>query len=522
MTGLAGDKGARAPVLLTLLTCFGILATSAAHGQPTALWYYCDPSYTYYPYVSTCSAPWRPVVPSADEYKERQPLEGATGAAASQSPSPDPELIAPAASKPPDAPEQSAAKPSAAFQQGQADRQSWEAWFAGLTGESRAGADYWAAHRSTSHRKPCDAAPPSTGADWTDGCLAAQTRLNPADARRKTEPEYRLGWNNPSPIIAPPEAAEPKQSLDAAPPPSEPPAAPANSVPPSAEDLKPQLPSPEIESALDLVLPVTRPAQPRDEPSAYQPTYNWTGGHLPGAIVALILVAITASVILASVSKKREIKRLEELTIQTAATEIELGARNLRIRRMQLVQPDRYGTIFLDKWEAEKQYYLKTRILPQIEAKGLMEWYGSVAFTIERLIEEAAQRPLASGDLEVVAFLSDPEIFDARMDPLDYERHCALQLEKAGWSTRLTATTGDQGADVIAHRNGKILVVQCKLYSQPVGNDAVQQVHAARSFQSADIAAVVSNQPFTKSARELANVNGVYLLHHEELCRFIG
>ncbi len=42
---------------------------------------------------------------------------------------------------------------------------------------------------------------------------------------------------------------------------------------------------------------------------------------------------------------------------------------NLRIRRKQLVQPDHYETIFLDKWEAEK--YLKTRVLPQIRAMGL-------------------------------------------------------------------------------------------------------------------------------------------------------
>lgn len=56
-------------------------------------------------------------------------------------------------------------------------------------------------------------------------------------------------------------------------------------------------------------------------------------------------------------------------TIKTATAEIERHAMNLRIRRKQLVQPDHYETIFLDKWEAEK--YLKTRVLPQIRAMGL-------------------------------------------------------------------------------------------------------------------------------------------------------
>jgi len=188
---------------------------------------------------------------------------------------------------------------------------------------------------------------------------------------------------------------------------------------------------------------------------------------------------------------------------------------------VQLVQPDAYGTVHLDKWDAEKRYYVETRILPIIRAAGV-EWDFMLARTIVQMIEDTAQRPISAGDAEINKFVSNPEVFDTRMNPLDYERHCALQLEKAGWRTRLTPATGDQGADVVAHKDGKMLVLQCKLYGQPVGNDAVQQVHAARSFQSADIAAVVSNQPFTKSARQLANVNSVHLLHHEQLCQFTG
>jgi hypothetical protein len=145
-----------------------------------------------------------------------------------------------------------------------------------------------------------------------------------------------------------------------------------------------------------------------------------------------------------------------------------------------LVQPDAYGTVSVDKWEKEKQKYIDTRILPLNYVKGLGKWYGQVAYWINQLIEEAAQRPIQAGGADIARFASNPEAFDLRMNPRDYELHCALQLEKVGWSTRLTTVTGDQGADVIAHRSGKILVVQCKLYSQPVGNDAIQQVHAAR------------------------------------------
>ena len=73
---------------------------------------------------------------------------------------------------------------------------------------------------------------------------------------------------------------------------------------------------------------------------------------------------------------------------------------------------------------------------------------------------------------------------------------------------------------MLAHRRGRTLVVQCKLYRKPVGNTAVQEVAAARLHQRADMAAVVSNAPFTPAARQLARTTGVHLLHHEQLRDF--
>lgn len=107
--------------------------------------------------------------------------------------------------------------------------------------------------------------------------------------------------------------------------------------------------------------------------------------------------------------------------------------------------------------------------------------------------------------------------FDPNMSPVEYEQYCADLLNLAGWSTQLTAASGDQGADVICSADGFRLVVQCKLYGSPVGNSAVQEVIAAKQFEYADAAAVVSNAPFTRSAKELANVAKVLLLHHDVL-----
>jgi hypothetical protein len=107
--------------------------------------------------------------------------------------------------------------------------------------------------------------------------------------------------------------------------------------------------------------------------------------------------------------------------------------------------------------------------------------------------------------------------FEADMTPYEFEQFCASRLSGAGWNARATQASGDQGADVVAEKDGKVAVFQCKMYSQPVGNKAVQEIVAAKSFHHADYAAVVSNADYTRSARALAQANGVLLLHYHDL-----
>ncbi len=207
-------------------------------------------------------------------------------------------------------------------------------------------------------------------------------------------------------------------------------------------------------------------------------------------------------------------------TLQAIQDEIELNSRALYVKRRQTVQTDEYGTVQFKKWIEAKEYYTTTRIAPIISAAGYLGWPEGLSLQIDEMIEEAATRPLPEGFDIPEAYNSTPEFYDRRMHPIDYEGFCAMQLQKAGWDARTTVASGDQGADVIAKQAGKILVVQCKLYSGSIGNDAVQQVMAAKTFQSAQIAAVVSNQPYTRSAKQLASTSRVYLLHHDELASF--
>lgn len=89
-----------------------------------------------------------------------------------------------------------------AFKDGHADRFAYERWFAGLSGEFRNGADFWAAHRSDSTPPPTCSGPDHSKAFY-DGCVNAKGRLDPTDARHKVEPQYKAGWNSPVDIPAP-------------------------------------------------------------------------------------------------------------------------------------------------------------------------------------------------------------------------------------------------------------------------------------------------------------------------------
>lgn len=109
--------------------------------------------------------------------------------------------------------------------------------------------------------------------------------------------------------------------------------------------------------------------------------------------------------------------------------------------------------------------------------------------------------------------------WDPAMSPIQFEHHCSDFLNQRGWKARTTKGSGDQGVDVLAVKSGIRVVLQCKKYSKPVGNKAVQEAHAAMSFAAAHRAAVVSNQAYTPSARQLARSTGVLLLHFTDLAQ---
>ncbi|OEG13313.1 restriction endonuclease [Enterococcus plantarum] len=103
-----------------------------------------------------------------------------------------------------------------------------------------------------------------------------------------------------------------------------------------------------------------------------------------------------------------------------------------------------------------------------------------------------------------------------------FEHYFANVLRKSDYKkVKVTQYQGDQGIDVLAQKENRKIGYQCKRYKKNVGNKAVQEAHAGKSFYDLEDVYVVTNSYFTKSAKELAHKTGVYLIDRDELYKLI-
>ena len=100
------------------------------------------------------------------------------------------------------------------------------------------------------------------------------------------------------------------------------------------------------------------------------------------------------------------------------------------------------------------------------------------------------------------------------MEGHDFEHWCAQLLSDIGFTNvRVTKTSGDQGVDVLAEKDGVRFAIQCKCYSRDLDNKPIQEVNAGKSMPEyrCQIGAVMTNRHFTQSAQAAAAANGVLL-----------
>ncbi|MPR12648.1 restriction endonuclease [Microvirga tunisiensis] len=234
-------------------------------------------------------------------------------------------------------------------------------------------------------------------------------------------------------------------------------------------------------------------------------------------VLGLGVVALVWALIKGAEKQKQEenesARRKHEKLLSVTRSVAETHKKTLYIREKQTVYKDAYGDYKFDRWNSEKKYFIKEKVFPALLESGIepfsLDEDSSVWLELERVID-ATVSEFSSTQVDLVDF-------DNISTGQEYEIVCQEILENLGWAVNNTPTSGDQGADLIAEKEGCRLAIQCKFYSSSVGNKAVQEVVAATSFYVADFGVVVSNNTFTKSARQLAVSNGVILIHHDDL-----
>lgn len=105
---------------------------------------------------------------------------------------------------------------------------------------------------------------------------------------------------------------------------------------------------------------------------------------------------------------------------------------------------------------------------------------------------------------------------------IEFEHFTVELLSKNGFTkVKRTQSSGDYGIDVLAEKDSVTYAIQCKCYSKPVGNKAVQEAYSGKDFYRCMVAVVFTNNYFTKAAIETAKQNNVILWDRNKLIEFI-
>lgn len=151
------------------------------------------------------------------------------------------------------------------------------------------------------------------------------------------------------------------------------------------------------------------------------------------------------------------------------------------------------------------------------DTQSVIDYYHSIDY--KQILADEQQR------IKEQMGLSDTEYELRQVDYMEghkFEQWCADLLEKNGFSIiQVTKQSGDQGADVIAQKDGIRYAIQCKCYSSDLGNKPIQEVNTGKMVYHCQIGVVMTNRYFTKGAKEAAEATGVLLWDRDALIKLI-
>lgn len=168
------------------------------------------------------------------------------------------------------------------------------------------------------------------------------------------------------------------------------------------------------------------------------------------------------------------------------------------------------------KYETDKLVlsilYEKSSSLSTIEE--FIKEYGRLSYYIKKIKNVSLREDLLNNEYQnKKTSIVDIDL----MSGIEFEEFLCNYFKNHGYECSMTKTSGDQGVDLIAKRDGTIVAIQAKCYSGTVGNHAIMEAVAGARFYNANQCMVITNSTFTKSAVELARANNVILWDRKTL-----
>lgn len=156
-------------------------------------------------------------------------------------------------------------------------------------------------------------------------------------------------------------------------------------------------------------------------------------------------------------------------------------------------------------------FLMNNKVLSFNESTHYLDYFDVIEEKVKSINDEISllkfeEKLLKQQSNEVIAF-NDLDLLTG----YEFESYITELFKKMGYFSITTKSSGDQGIDVIAERNGIKFGIQTKCYSSKVSNSAIQETVAGIAFHNCDRGIVITNNFFTQSAIDLASKNDIIL-----------
>ena len=174
--------------------------------------------------------------------------------------------------------------------------------------------------------------------------------------------------------------------------------------------------------------------------------------------------------------------------------------------------------------ESKKQRLLTHDVLVQIRRyETAAEAYRLAAVEADRQRRERAEakrrKTIARQQAQQEAARKRREYWES-LSGVEFENELAVMLRKLGYNVQLTPTTEDQGVDLIAKRQNKTTIIQCKRYKNPVGPAVIRELYGTVIAHHADQGLLACTGGFTKGVYQFAEGKPLLLWDMNELVKW--